>query len=392
MISIGQSSILLCQFSPYVEPGYSATDNCDGNLTPQVQVTGNVNANTPGTYYLHYNVRDAAGNAAIRHTRQVSVIATPQLSVLSASVCPGSQLNIAALVRDYTMLSTSFEFYANGTLVGRTPTQWGQARSPVFQTINSDTSFIVVGTGGNGCSFTAQIIITIRSCSSTLAAKALLEGAYDTASGRMHDGLRSNNLVPNTEPYSAMGYQFIGGGGETMDSGVLATGGSNAIVDWVVLELRDSADPRMVRYSRAALLQSDGDVVDTDGLSALSLDSLATGSYYLAIWHRNHLGVMTAQPLRFDNSNVSVDFSDPTLLIFGSVAGRKAVNGSALLFGGDADHNGQVQNTDNVMEWIPSAGTAGYKSADFNMDGQVQNSDLIYFWLRNAGRGSAVPR
>ena len=391
-ISIGSTSITHCQFSPFVDPGYSAWDNCGGDMSSQVLVSGTVNYNVPGTYYLHYDVSDAAGNAALRQTRQVIVLSSPQLSVLSASVCPGTQLNIAALVRDYSMQAMSFEFYANGTLIGQTPTRLGQARYPAYQMINSDTSFTVIGTGANGCTFSAQIIVTTRSCSSILATKAMLEGAYDSTAGRMHDGLRSNNLIPIIEPYTAMGQQFVGGGGEAMQSGVLATSGSNAIVDWVVIELRDSANPQTISHSRAALIQADGDVVDMDGVSNLQLDSTLAGSYYLAVWHRNHLGVMTAQPIMFNGSTVSVDFSDPNLLTYGSTATRRTVNGTALLFGGDADHNGQIQNTDNVLEWIPSAGTAGYKSADFNLDGQVQNSDMIYFWLRNAGRGSAVPR
>ncbi|MEZ4687324.1 MAG: DUF5011 domain-containing protein [Bacteroidia bacterium] len=391
VITIAQSSIQLCQFSAWADPGYTASDNC-GDLTAQVQISGSVNVNAPGTYLLHYDVSDAAGNAAIRQTRQITILPSPQLSVVPASVCPGSQFNIAAQVRDYSFQAILLEFYANGALVGRSPTRFGQARYPSYQTINSDTSFLVVGIGPNGCTDSAWIIVTIRSCASVLAANVLLEGPYDPASSRMTDGLRSNNLVPATEPYSAMGYQFVGGGGETVSSSVLGTTGTNAIVDWIVVELRDSADPRTISYSRAALLQADGDVVDTDGLSSLQLDSLPTGSYYLAIWHRNHLGVMTAQPVYFNGSNVSIDFSDPNLLTYGSVSGRRMVNGDALLYGGDADHNGQIQNTDNVMEWIPSAGSAGYKPADFNLDGQVQNSDLIYFWLRNAGRGSAVPR
>jgi hypothetical protein len=393
LIDIGSTVVNLCQFSPWVDPGYTASDLCDGDLSAHVQVSGSVNTNVPGSYYLHYDLIDAAGNIAIRQTRQVIVGPTPRATALQASVCPGTRVNIAALVRDYSILARQFSFYASGVQLAIIPAFRGVARYPVPAMIMSDTSFMVLATGANGCADTLHIQVTIRNCASTrLTAKVLLQGAYDLGAGRMRDDLRSRSLIPMTEPYSAMGYQYVGGGGEAMQSGVLATTGSNAIVDWLVVELRDSADARQIAYSRAALLQADGDIVDTDGSSVLSIDSLPAGSYYIAIWHRNHLGVMTAQPLRFDGSNLSIDFSDPLVQVYGAAPTRQISNGAALLLSGDADHNGQIQNTDNIMRWIPEVGTQGYKAADFNLDGQVQNTDLIYYWMHNAARGSAVPR
>lgn len=45
----------------YVEPGYSASDNCDGDLTDRVVVTGKVE-NAVGTYHLTYKVEDSSMN------------------------------------------------------------------------------------------------------------------------------------------------------------------------------------------------------------------------------------------------------------------------------------------------------------------------------------------
>lgn len=54
------------------EPGFSASDNVDGDLTAQVTVTGTVNTATPGSYTLTYSVTDAAGNTGTA-TRTVTV-------------------------------------------------------------------------------------------------------------------------------------------------------------------------------------------------------------------------------------------------------------------------------------------------------------------------------
>ena len=46
----------------YEEPGYTAVDNLDGDITAQVVVTGEVDPDTPGDYELHYAVEDRMHN------------------------------------------------------------------------------------------------------------------------------------------------------------------------------------------------------------------------------------------------------------------------------------------------------------------------------------------
>ena len=219
-----------------------------------------------------------------------------------------------------------------------------------------------------------------------------LEGAYDTLTSLMRDDLRIQNLLPVTEPFTSMGYTHVQGGGEQTNYAVLSRTGSNAIVDWVLIELRDASDSTQVVLSRAALLQRDGDIVETDGISPLTITTVPNGNYYIVVSHRNHLGVMSAQSQAFTGGIVSIDFSDSQQAIFGS-GGRKLMpNGRALLYGGDADGNGQVQNSDDVFLWVPQTGQSGYKPGDYDLDGQVQNSDHVYYWQENSGRGSSVPR
>lgn len=49
----------------YLEPGYSATDNVDGNLTRRVQVEGETNWLVPGTYPITYTVTDDYQNTTV---------------------------------------------------------------------------------------------------------------------------------------------------------------------------------------------------------------------------------------------------------------------------------------------------------------------------------------
>ena len=50
-----------------------------------------------------------------------------------------------------------------------------------------------------------------------------------------NDALRTAQLIPVNEPYTALGYKHIGGGGESVNPSVF----TDAIVDWVFLELNN---------------------------------------------------------------------------------------------------------------------------------------------------------
>ena len=69
---VGGSKVTVWQGQAYTELGYRATDNCDGDLTGQVSVTGYVDASTLGNYVLTYTVKDSYNNLA-SVSRTVSV-------------------------------------------------------------------------------------------------------------------------------------------------------------------------------------------------------------------------------------------------------------------------------------------------------------------------------
>jgi hypothetical protein len=64
----------------FTDPGATATDDVDGNITGSIVVGGDtINSNTtPGTYQITYNVMDSSGNAATQVTRTVNVVDTTE--------------------------------------------------------------------------------------------------------------------------------------------------------------------------------------------------------------------------------------------------------------------------------------------------------------------------
>lgn len=75
----GNSTIYLIKGNIYKESGFSATDNCSGDLTNKVQVTNNINVNTTGTYQVNYIVTDDNGNSSTT-IRTVKVVLQPDHS------------------------------------------------------------------------------------------------------------------------------------------------------------------------------------------------------------------------------------------------------------------------------------------------------------------------
>ncbi len=60
--------------SAYVEPGYTANDDVDGDITNLVKVKDDIDIHTEGVYHRTYNVIDASGNVAEEQTREVKVM------------------------------------------------------------------------------------------------------------------------------------------------------------------------------------------------------------------------------------------------------------------------------------------------------------------------------
>jgi len=276
------------------------------------------------------------------------------------------------------------------------------------------SAVITYTVSNNGCTVTSPAFaVNVNDCNSTatvggvkVSPRILLEGPYNTATQLMNDDLRQlpttiANPFPLTEPYSAIvdvnnvnAFVHSGNGGnETTTAAVLATTGNNAIVDWVFLELRNGANSSMVMSTTSALLQRDGDIVGTDGVSPVCLAG-ANGSYHVAVRHRNHVGIMTANPITLSSSSTTVlDMSTtvtttPGYTPINGLHPVDTINNRLVLWGGDANSDGRtifsgpnndrdfvffqilgdINNTNSSFNHIRT----GYFQGDTNLDGDVK--------------------
>jgi len=74
---IGDSRLFVKLNEDYSEPGYTATDNADGDISPLVNIEGSVNPEKVGAYTLTYTSTDSSNNT-VSATRTVYVYAPPK--------------------------------------------------------------------------------------------------------------------------------------------------------------------------------------------------------------------------------------------------------------------------------------------------------------------------
>ncbi len=217
-----------------------------------------------------------------------------------------------------------------------------------------------------------------------LSAKVFLQGPYNGA--LMNDLLRVNNLIPTTEPYTALSaFTHVNGGGETVAGSVLATTGDDAILDWVFVELRSKSAHSTVQHTRSALLQRDGDIVEVDGFSPLTFPVALADDYYVAIRHRNHLGIRTDTVIYLSGMSTSLDFTLASISTFGNNSRKDLGGGVLAMWGCNANYNNSIRASgppaindySNVLNYLGTPSTIQtnvYVPQDFNMDGTVRVS------------------
>ncbi len=71
----GTASVDVPSGTAYTDPGATAVDNIDGDISSSIVVSNPVNTAVVGSYTVTYNVQDLAGNPAVQVTRTVNVTA-----------------------------------------------------------------------------------------------------------------------------------------------------------------------------------------------------------------------------------------------------------------------------------------------------------------------------
>ncbi len=230
-------------------------------------------------------------------------------------------------------------------------------------------SYTITHTTGSGAScqdvFSANI--TVMACGVNLKVKAFLEGAY-TGSGQMRTDLLTNGLLPTKQPYNTAPWNYSGT--ESVTPLPANT------VDWVIIELRWANDTAVVAQAKAALLLKNGDVVTTANNTTLFFDEVPPGNYFVVIRHRNHLDIITNQPIALNNTATTVNFTVANVVMGGSSQIHQFADGKHALKAGDIDGNGTITIADYNIYASQASSIMEYLPGDTNLDRNVTIADF----------------
>jgi 3',5'-cyclic AMP phosphodiesterase CpdA len=216
---------------------------------------------------------------------------------------------------------------------------------------------------------------------------AFLEGPFDGS--EMATDLNPGYL-PLIQPYSGEPWAYSG----SKDIGSIP---NTEVVDWILVEIRDAASAGQatgatVSGRQCAFLLNNGSVVALDGTSHLRFFHTVGQQLFAVIHHRNHLGIMSGNPLTLTGGIYHYNFSSNSAQVYGGAAGTKEIaNGIWGMIAGDGDAGGIVDMEDKNPVWNSQSGFPGYLSGDYNMDGNTNNADKNDKWLSNLNSSSQVP-
>jgi Zn-dependent metalloprotease len=391
---ISDTVFAVIQPRPDIVPITDITDaGCPGSDNGAITITAG-GGTAPYTYLWNNGQSTNPATGLIADTYTIVLTDAAGCST-SASAAVGEP---AALLLGTTVANESCDGGADGAITlsvegGTSPYSYLWSNSETTANISALAAgdYSVVVTDANACTAAATATVSPgapEDLLTTAAIKVLLQGPYIAAVQLMHDSLRVKNLIPLTEPYTGMtGFTHTGGGGEQTTLAVLAVTGNNAIVDWVFLELRDDANPVQVLATRSALLQRDGDVVGVDGMSPVRFNVPTDSSYFLAVRHRNHLGVQLGSAVEYPVCDVvQTDFTTTPPEGFFDFNGlnpaQKTVSGKYVLWAGNGridtqlKYNGSNNDRTTILSVVglttPNAIVPGYLLADYNLDGAVK--------------------
>jgi chitodextrinase len=302
------------------------------------------------TYVFTVKAKDAAGN--LSNSSNTISVTTLTPTTTSASAC--GSYNWAVNNQNYTttgvytginssgdteFLNVTITPITNNSVTVSTCGSYTWSDNNATYTSSGDYSNVV------GCA-TTILHLTITPCSTVVNLKLNLEGYYDISTHSMR-AVKANQGV----------------------------GSSTTDVDDITVELRNS--------STGALVDSKVTILKTDGTAVCNFTSGLSGSYYIAISHRNTIKTWSSLPITIGASPVNYDFTTSASNAYGSnmVLLENNVYG---FYTGDLSQDGAIDISDFPSLYNDNdLFLYGYYASDLNGDGGVDIGDFPLLYNNN---------
>lgn len=287
-----------------------------------------------------------------------------------------------------TQTENRIVFAGNGTSVNVTGLKPNQRYHftviPYLGTVaDSNLAYVTDGPTNNWARANSHTYISVT-------AQVRLEGAWNGTD--MNESL----TIPSSQPFDSSAF-FNYNGTETYNASATPDA-----VDWVLLEIRrvgltesladadlgtvPGTTPSVTVGRRAAILNKDGKIVGTDGNDSLLFEITQEGKYYVVVYHRNHVPIMSANAA--DTAQSISLTSNGNLFLASNVAGSTTNaadlgSGTVAMLAGNANiGNFVVDGNDRTKIWAArnNSATNLYRLEDVNLDTDVDAADRAIAW------------
>jgi len=367
----------------------TATFTRQFSLTTTVSGSGTITLDPPGGVY------DSLTTVELTATSDPGYVFSGWSGDLTGSANPNSVVMdtiksvTATFIRQFS-LTTTVE--GSGTITLDPPGGVYDSLTIVTLTATPDPGYFFAGWSGDltGLANPDNVVMdTVKSVTAifeelpppVVNVKAFLEGPYQN--GSMVTIVKDNGGLPLAQPYNISPWNYSGG--ESVSS-IPAD-----VVDWVLVGLRSTETTAELSY-RAAFIKSDGSIVDTSGSGGVKFEGIPYGDYFVVIYHRNHLAIMSSTARALSDASALYDFSAAMARAYGTNPMVELTSGVFCMIGGDGNSDGIVDDADKTL-WRVENGTHWLysKFGDFNLDGGIDALDLNYGLRVNIGSLTGVP-
>ena len=196
------------------------------------------------------------------------------------------------------------------------------------------------------------------------------------------------------------------------------------VVDWILLELRavtgsntsvNNANAATVVARKPAFILNNGRIVDAEEYTGADptvctgttehancpdvvfdqgniMSAISGKELYLAVWHRNHLAIISSDNLTETNGTYTYDFTTNVTQARGGDTGLKNVTGKGVaMYGGDVDQNGNINLDDYNAGILVNDGLATYLASDADLNTNTNLEDYNALVLVNDGKARQTP-
>jgi hypothetical protein len=205
-------------------------------------------------------------------------------------------------------------------------------------TYTSSGTYTATGTNAAGCPDTKTLVLTINPCESIVNLKLNIQGYYDADAHAMRPVMANQGV-----------------------------GSSTTDVDDVTVELRNSTTNALVVSTTARL--------KTDGTATATFVTAPSGSFYIAVKHRNAIQTWSATAQTVGATPLTYDFTTAANKAYGDNM-IQLESGVYGFYSGDLNQDGFIESGDYPsLNNDSDAGLEGYYSTDLNGDGFVESGD-----------------